>query len=510
LSDDNPNVSGLAALVLAAAQETAEAEDAHAQLPRLLRYALADEDRHPFLRERLVREILEVAPDLQNLAEAWLNEPSKFTVALAAALETRSVHADSPDFVALAMCARLLGLNDGYQWTDEHRKVAAAIAATAEAAWRKMSDGERAQLDKLVIGWAIVTAGIEVFATGRASEAAYYASRERLKHIVGAAVDAERRAQKKVVEDLKPAAAAADNEADSELRQKDPPGFVRVCVLSDEDAQSKKIVDLIKPFQHVIGVAVPLAPTPDLKIVRATLAREFPYARAVVDTIIQDLVGKEYVKLRPTLLLGSPGGGKSRFMRRVADLMGAGSWRVDGSSSDGAVIGGTARRWHTSEPCHPFQAIVRARVANPLVLIDEVDKASTRSDYGRLWDTLLALLESETAQQYPDPALLTNVDLSHVSYLATANAVEPLPQPLRDRVRVLAFPTPTRDDLTALLPPLLDAYGAERGLDVRWLEPFSPEEIEAVASRWPGGSVRRLGRLVEAVLQAREKAAARH
>ena len=188
----------------------------------------------------------------------------------------------------------------------------------------------------------------------------------------------------------------------------------------------------------------------------------------------------------------------------------AGSWRVDGSSSDGATIGGTARRWNTTEPCHPFQAIARARAANPLVLIDEVDKASTRSDYGRLWDTLLALLESETAQRYPDPALLTNVDLSHVSYLATANAVEPLPQPLRDRVRILAFPTPTRDDLTALLLPLLDAYNVERGLDVRWLEPFSPDEIEAVASRWPSGSVRRLGRLVEAVLQAREKAAARH
>jgi hypothetical protein len=151
------------------------------------------------------------------------------------------------------------------------------------------------------------------------------------------------------------------------------------------------------------------------------------------------------------------------------------------------MIGGTGRRWSTAEPCHPLLAILRAGVANPVILIDEVEKAATRTDYGRLWDSLLPLLEVETASRYPDPALQTTLNLAHVSYLATANAVEPLPQPLRDRFRILAFPTPTSEDIHALLPPLAEGYADERGQDVRWFAPFSGEEIEAVAASWKRG-----------------------
>jgi len=145
-----------------------------------------------------------------------------------------------------------------------------------------------------------------------------------------------------------------------------------------------------------------------------------------------------------------------------------------------------------------------------LILLDELEKAATRSDYGRLWDSLLGLLEVETASQYPDPALQTTVDVSHVSYLATANGVEPLPGPLRDRFRILAFPTPSANDLQALLPPLIEAYAVERGQDSRWMDPFNAEEIDAVAANWKGGSVRRLQRFVEGVLHARETSASRH
>jgi ATP-dependent Lon protease len=58
------------------------------------------------------------------------------------------------------------------------------------------------------------------------------------------------------------------------------------------------------------------------------------------------------------------------------------------------------------------------------VLIDEIEKAGTRSDYGRLWDCLLGFFEIETSVRYPDPALQTNLDLSQVSYVATANNLD--------------------------------------------------------------------------------------
>jgi ATP-dependent Lon protease len=190
--------------------------------------------------------------------------------------------------------------------------------------------------------------------------------------------------------------------------------------------------------------------------------------------------------------------------------LGLGVWRSDASRADGSVFAGTDRRWHSSEPSHPFLAIARGKIANPLVLIDEIEKAGTRSDYGRLWDCLLAFLEHETASRYPDPALQTNLDLSQVSYVATANSLEPLPSPLRDRFRIVEFPKPRAADLDALLPAVFTDLAAERSLDTRWIEPLSGAEHDAVAVHWPGGSVRRLRRLVEVVLRERDKRAVRN
>jgi len=179
-------------------------------------------------------------------------------------------------------------------------------------------------------------------------------------------------------------------------------------------------------------------------------------------------------------------------------------WRTDASQADGAVFGGTSRRWQSAEPCHPFLAIAQAKIANPLVLIDEIEKAATRTDYGRLWDCLLAFIEPETSARYPDPALQINLDLSQISYVATANRLDPLPSPLRDRFRVVTFPKPTAKDLDSLLPPVIDDLARERGIDRAWLTPLDGVECAAIAKAWRGGSVRRLRRLVEGVLRDRD------
>jgi ATP-dependent Lon protease len=214
--------------------------------------------------------------------------------------------------------------------------------------------------------------------------------------------------------------------------------------------------------------------------------------------------------LRPLLIVGEPGGGKSRFARRLGETLGLNVWREDASRADGAVFGGTDRRWHSAEPCHPFLAVAQGKTANPLVLIDEIEKAATRSDYGRLWDCLLGFLEPETNARYPDPALQTNLDLSQVSYIATANSLDPLPSPIRDRLRVVRFPKPLADDFDALLPAVTADLARERGLDERWIPPLDGFERAVIAQHWGGGSVRRLRRIVEAILRERDLRAARN
>jgi ATP-dependent Lon protease len=94
--------------------------------------------------------------------------------------------------------------------------------------------------------------------------------------------------------------------------------------------------------------------------------------------------------------------------------------------------------------------------------------------------------------------------LSQVSYVATANSVETLPSPLRDRFRTIIFPKPTAVDLDALMPAILADVVRESGLDPRWAVPLTGYERDFVATVWQGGSVRKLRRTVEAVIHARD------
>jgi hypothetical protein len=289
-----------------------------------------------------------------------------------------------------------------------------------------------------------------------------------------------------------------------------PEDHVLVCSMAEADMKNPKMREIIQPLRAAINMAILLRPVPPLHEVRNRLLFEFPYAENVVDFALADLVGRQTVRLRPLLLVGEPGGGKSRFVRRLAEILKVECWRTDASRSDGAVFAGTDKRWYSAEPCHPFLAIARAKHANPVVMIDELEKTGTRSDYGRLWDCLLSFMEPETAARYADPALQVALDLSHVSYVATANSLDPLPSPLCDRFRIVTFPMPGPEHLDALLPPVIADLAAERGLDSRWIEPLVGDERDAVAAHWQGGSVRQLRRVVEIVLRAREKAALRN
>lgn len=284
-----------------------------------------------------------------------------------------------------------------------------------------------------------------------------------------------------------------------------PAGHVLV-VPAVQETGSDRGKSVTRGYEHIVGKPLPLVPVPDLAVVRARLLFEFPYAQVTVDRLLADLTGRAHATLRPTLLVGPPGAGKSRLGARLAHLLGLGLWRVDATRDAGASLGGLDRRWATSEPAHPLMAVARTGTANPLMLLDELEKAATRADHGRLWDVLLSMLEPETAKAYPDPAFQAEVDLSHVSWLATANSVGNLPGPLLDRVRVLEMAAPSVAHLEALLGPVLAGIADARGLDPAFLPPLDGGAVTLVRRAWRGGSVRRLTRLVEALVAARESA----
>ncbi len=268
---------------------------------------------------------------------------------------------------------------------------------------------------------------------------------------------------------------------------------------------SKAGKDAVKPFVDAIGAIFPLIKVPALAPVRHALIRKFPYAEHAATRVLTDVTTKPFVHFSPILLVGPPGSGKSTFVRILADQLNVGLMRVDGANDFSSGFSGTERRWSTSEPCRPFMAVARFRQANPIVLVDEIDKATSRQDYGRLWDSMLQFMEPETASRFPDPCLQVELDLRHVSIIATANELSRLPGPLLDRFRIIEFPKPELRHLEALVPDILQTIAMDQGIHTRFIDPLDQIEVAALARQWRGGSIRPLKRAIEAILRARDR-----
>ncbi|MCJ2040954.1 AAA family ATPase [Methylobacterium sp. J-059] len=261
------------------------------------------------------------------------------------------------------------------------------------------------------------------------------------------------------------------------------------------------------------GRAWPLTPVPDLAAARAELVAEFPYAVDLIDAVLRDLVGRPHVQVRPLLLVGGPGSGKSRFARRLAEVLGLG-WQVYGAAGVAdASFTGTSRQWSTGRASVPLQMLKRLSAASGLVILDELDKAGTGTNNGALWDALLPLLTADAAAFF-DPYLEIATDLSAVSYVATANDVSALRRShpaLVDRFRVYGMPAPRLEDLPTVLRTVMADLRAERGLDEAWCPDLDGEEVGLIEQHYrAGGSLRLVRRLAETLVAGRDALAGRH
>ncbi|WP_374311759.1 AAA family ATPase [Dongia sp.] len=280
-------------------------------------------------------------------------------------------------------------------------------------------------------------------------------------------------------------------------------------VARDETKQALRSIEkLMEPMR--------LASMPtDLSGWRQELLAEFPHAGSAVDAIYGDLVsrsmnGKRALMFKPTLLVGTPGCGKSRLARRVAESLQIG-YRVTpcGGVSD-SHFGGVSRGWHSSHPSSPLDLIRQSGVPNPVLVLDEIEKSATSKHNGNFHDVLLSMLETETSKAWNDPFIQGPVNISAINWLATANSLSGLPSPLLDRMRIIHVDNPSLTHLPALSATILREIGSQHGHD-QWHQPLDQMELNAIGRAWSRQpSIRYLRRLIEGALRAREQAAARH
>jgi len=178
----------------------------------------------------------------------------------------------------------------------------------------------------------------------------------------------------------------------------------------------------------------------DLKHARTVLDEHHEGLEDVKDRILEFLaVGSFKGEIAGSILLlvGPPGVGKTSIGRSVADALGRKFYRFSlGGMRDEAEIKGHRRTYIGAMPGKFVQALKEVQVANPVIMLDEIDKIGA-SFQGDPASALLEVLDPEQNSEFLDHYLDLRVDLSKVLFVCTANQLDTIPGPLLDRMEIL-------------------------------------------------------------------------
>ncbi len=209
-----------------------------------------------------------------------------------------------------------------------------------------------------------------------------------------------------------------------------------------------------------------------IKAASRILERDHDGLEKVKERILEFLAVKQ---LNPELgnqilcLVGPPGVGKTSIGASIAEAMNRKYVRVSlGGVRDEADIRGHRKTYIGSMPGRIINALIQAKVNNPLILLDEIDKL-TRDSHGDPSSALLEVLDGEQNKTFRDHFVELPFDLSGCLFIATANTLDTVPRPLLDRMEVIELKSYTKNEKISiaknhLVPKQLSRHGLTKSM----------------------------------------------
>lgn len=220
-----------------------------------------------------------------------------------------------------------------------------------------------------------------------------------------------------------------------------------------------------------------------------SLHQRFPQFKEVIDFYENTIITMARLNLPfeipPVLLQGDPGLGKTYFASELANAINLPFFEISmaTATSSFALSGGNVQ-WSEGTTGFISETLAESSVANPIILIDEIDKASYGAKYSPL-NVFYGLLEPHSAKRFRDEALEIELDASKIIWIATGNYIQNIPAPIQSRMRMFEIMQPDKLSMVSVVESVYSHVILNKSYGQLLDESLSGSVIDCLATQSP-------------------------